>query len=84
MIGYDTAKALIADCQRLTDLIREAKPMTCLDWRRALISCELLFGSDVLGCGVEWQTVSGLRDEETITALRALERKLAGLVRARV
>jgi hypothetical protein len=38
-----------------------------------------LFSSDVFGAGVEWETVNGMTDQETISVLRPLQRKLLGL-----
>jgi hypothetical protein len=81
VIGYATADDLHGDLPRLHKLVRDHEPMTCLDWRRLLVSGEILFGSDVLGCGLEWGTVTGFRDAETIAALRSLPRKLARIVR---
>jgi hypothetical protein len=37
-----------------------------------------LRSSDVIGAGVEWETVTGLSDVETLRLLRGLQRKLIG------
>jgi 3-keto-L-gulonate-6-phosphate decarboxylase len=37
-----------------------------------------VFASDFFGAGVDWATVTGLSDEETISILRRLQRKLVG------
>jgi hypothetical protein len=33
-----------------------------------------MFASDMIGAGVEWETVTGLSDHETLPRLRALQR----------
>lgn len=46
------------------------------DWQRIQATVEIAFGSDVLGCAVEWSAVTGLPDIHTVTVLRDLQRKL--------
>jgi len=41
---------------------------------RALVATEIAFASDFVGAGVDWATVIGLSDEETISILRRLQR----------
>jgi hypothetical protein len=41
-----------------------------------LVATEIVFASDVFGAGVEWSTVTGSTDAETIAVLRQLQRKL--------
>lgn len=50
--------------------------MSRTDWTRALLASEIVFASDVVGAGVEWPTVTGWSDVETIELLRELQRKL--------
>jgi len=81
VIGYSHAAALYGDMRRLLDLVDGRQPMSCQDWHRLLVSAEILFGSDVIGCGVEWSIVSGMGDAETVVVLRGLQRKLLALAR---
>ena len=83
VIGYDDAEDFRRDVDRLVSLVQTRSPMPPRDWRRLLISVELLFGSSVLGCGLDWSTVSGISDEDSAMTLRALQRKLVGVVHRR-
>ncbi len=58
--------------------------MSRIDWLRTLASTEIGFGSDIFGSGVEWETVTGFRDEMTLAVMRGLQRKLIGVVAALV
>ena len=44
-----------------------------------LILTEVVFVSDLVGSGVEWETTTGLSDEVTIRLLRGIQRKLVGV-----
>jgi hypothetical protein len=46
------------------------------DWRRTLLATEIVFISDVVGAGTDWEVTTGLSDEETIKVLRAIQRKV--------
>jgi hypothetical protein len=50
--------------------------MTADDWRRVLLSVEIVFASDVVGSGLDWRITSGISDEESVGLLRGLQRKL--------
>lgn len=41
-----------------------------------LIATEIVFASDVVGAGLDWPIVTGLRDDQTIALLRGLQRKM--------
>ena len=49
---------------------------------RTLLAAEIVFVSDLVGSGVEWQTTTGITDEATLAVLRAIQRKLARTVSA--
>lgn len=40
---------------------------------------EVVFASDVVGAGVEWEIVTRFSDEGTIQALRRIQRKLVSV-----
>jgi hypothetical protein len=65
-----------AQTNRIATAIESAEPLSALDARRALAATEIVFASDIFGAGVEWPTVTGVTDEETIRLLRRLQRKL--------
>ncbi|WP_123955511.1 hypothetical protein [Frondihabitans sp. 762G35] len=78
--GFESASSLLVDGRRLSRSVSQGLPLTRSDWTRALLSLEVLFASDVIGAGVEWSTITGFTDGETITALRGIQRKLGGVV----
>ncbi|MDM7888577.1 hypothetical protein QUG98_08930 [Curtobacterium sp. RHCJP20] len=47
------------------------------DWRRTLLATEVVFASDIVGSGIEWETATGVRDATALQLLRSLQRKLA-------
>jgi len=83
VVGFADADDLRANVRRLLQALDAQAPLPASDWRRVLVSAEIIFGSDVLGCGVEWPTVTGLSDADSLTILRQLQRVLAALVRGR-
>jgi hypothetical protein len=62
--------------RELCDALRLGEDLTQGDWRRTLLATELVFVSDVVGAGTDWQATTGLSDEETIKVLRAIQRKI--------
>ena len=62
--------------RELRDALRLGKPLTRQDWRRTLLATEIVFASDVVGVGTDWPFTTGLSDEETITALRTIQKKI--------
>jgi hypothetical protein len=81
-IGFGSAAFVSDHVSRLLSLLDRNAPMPAADWRRLLISAEIMFRSGVLGCGLDWSIVTGLTDQETIVVLRGLERKLGSIVRS--
>ena len=64
--------------RRLEEVLRERTDLSSREAVRALVATEIAFVSDFFGAGVEWSIVTGLSDEETISILRRLQRKLVG------
>jgi len=83
-IGFDPATDVLNDALRLANSLEPTTAMTRIDWLRILASAEIGFASDIFGSGVEWSTVTGLSDEQSLTVLRGLQRKLIGVVAALV
>ena len=75
-MGFRDVSDLLKEGSRIRKDIRERRPLTYSDWRRALLATEIVFASDVVGSGVEWSTTTGLEDEETMRMLRSIQRKL--------
>lgn len=64
----------------MRDALRDGRPLTAEDLRRALVATEMVFASDVHGAGTEGETVTGWTDEETVRVLRSMQRTLADVV----
>jgi hypothetical protein len=75
VVGFESASAFYSDIQRIRRQI-EGGQLLPTDARRALVATEIVFVSDVIGAGVEWETVTGMSDVETLRLLRRLQRKL--------
>jgi hypothetical protein len=75
-MGFESVKHLHSERPRLLAAIQDAQPLSRQDWRRVLLLAEVVFASDVVGSGVEWETTTGLSDEGTIHVLRGIQRKL--------
>lgn len=67
----------------LRSALQDDSPITSADWARILLATEIVFASDLMGSGTEWRTTTGMTDEETITLLRAVQRKLGKVLRGR-
>ena len=81
-MGFADVRDLRTASQRIGSAIRQGTPVTASDLRRALVATEIVFSSDVFGAGVEWETVTGLTDQATISLLRTLQRKLVAVGRS--
>jgi hypothetical protein len=76
-IGFVSADAFYNEEEEIRRRIERGN-YSALDARRALAATEIVFASDVVGAGVEWEIVTGLTDQETLRTLRGLQRKLIG------
>jgi hypothetical protein len=79
LLGFSNVQALLEESSSIARSLEAGESLTRVDWRRALISTELVFASDVVGSGVDWSTTTGLTDEETISLLRSVQRQLVGV-----
>lgn len=78
-LGVDNVQRLIEEGDRIAGKLNNGEPLTDYEVVFALVSTELNFASDRWGAGVEWSTVSGFTDSETISRLRNLQRRLVGV-----
>ena len=78
VLGFADVPDLHAECSRMSALLRQGADLPSPDLVRAILATEVIFISDAFGAGVEWETVTGLSDEETIRILRGLQRKVVG------
>ncbi|WP_222106392.1 hypothetical protein [Catellatospora sichuanensis] len=76
LMGFDSVEDMYRQCRRLSTAVEAGQPLSRRDWRRSLISTEIVFASDIFGAGYEWSTTTGLSDAETMKTLRQLQRKL--------
>ncbi|WP_091100448.1 hypothetical protein [Micromonospora citrea] len=67
--------------RRLIAALDRREPLTGSQWRKLLLSTEIVFASDVVGSGCDWSITTGLSDEETIKLLRVVQRKVARALR---
>ncbi|GHD31942.1 hypothetical protein [Streptomyces galbus] len=81
-MGFESARDLLDQCGLLGRALADDDPIKPVDWARTLLAAEIVFVSDLVGSGVEWQTTTGLSDEATLPVLRRIQRKLARTVSA--
>jgi hypothetical protein len=75
-MGFTSADNLADEAWALWERIEAGEALATEDWRRVLLAAEILFVSDVVGSGLDWQITSDFSDEESIALLRGLQRKL--------
>jgi hypothetical protein len=80
MLDYDDRRGLRSDAERLARLIDAASRMSRRDCRRLLLATELAFASQSLGWSRDWAAGTGFTDHDTITVLRGIQEKLAGII----
>ncbi|MBB6352157.1 hypothetical protein ACWGH8_29850 [Nonomuraea muscovyensis] len=80
-LGAEDPADLLEQCGRLRSALAADQPLAPLDWARVLFAVEIVFASDLQGSGVDWPTTTGYSDQETITALRVIQRKLGPVLR---
>lgn len=80
-MGFEGALDLLAQCGRLRSSLENGTPIAPVDWARVLLAAEIVFVSDLAGSGCDWSTTTGFSDESSIRTLRAVQRKLARVVR---
>ncbi|MGN8048831.1 hypothetical protein ACTJKO_11420, partial [Curtobacterium sp. 22159] len=75
-IGFTSVQDFFIQSQRIEACLRGGGSMSFAEWRRTLLATELVFVSDVIGSGTDWETTTGIRDAEALRLLRSLQRKI--------
>ena len=75
-MGFADTADLLAQAPRLSAALRDAEPLSDTDWRRAVLMTEVVFASDQVGSGLDWETTTGIDDMTALRTLRAVQRKL--------
>lgn len=76
-LGFASTDDFFHQSQRVRSCLDRGTPMPMDDWRRTLVATEVVFVSDVVGSGTEWETTTGIQDATALRVLRSLQRKLA-------
>jgi hypothetical protein len=75
-MGFLSTSDLFSEGRRMMGALDESRPMSHGDWARTLLATEIVFMSDIVGAGLEWETVTGLSDSDTFITIRRLQRHL--------
>lgn len=76
-IGFRSATDFFVQAKRIDRALAAGASMSSADWRSALLATEVVFASDVVGSGVEWETTTGISDADAIRLLRSIQRKVS-------
>jgi hypothetical protein len=79
-LGFSSAETLLSETSKLAGSVADQAPLSREDWTRVLLATEVVFVSNIVGSGLDWTITTGFSDGETITVLRAIQRKLSGTV----
>ncbi|WP_205791741.1 hypothetical protein [Microbacterium sulfonylureivorans] len=79
-IGFSSVADLLTEGYRIADDLSNRRPLSRTDWTRALLATEVVFASDVLGSGHDWEATTDLDDTATITLLRSVQLRLADVL----
>jgi hypothetical protein len=75
LVGLSSTDEFSALVSRLLEAVEDKKPLTDLDWARALLLTEICWGSQLLGAGLDF--ASNIRDEKAAPLLRSIQRKVS-------
>jgi hypothetical protein len=75
-MGFESVADLFATGDRIGDAIVAGVPLSRTDWTRALLATEVVFASNVIGSGWDWQATTGLNDQATLGMLRSLQLRM--------
>lgn len=76
-LGFAGTDDFFVQSRRIRACLDQGTSMPMDDWRRTLLATEVVFVSDVVGSGIEWETTTGIQDATALRLLRSLQRKLA-------
>jgi hypothetical protein len=80
-MGFESVANLLDESGRLMDAIQRGGALRRLDWCRILVATEIVFVSATFGSGHDWSVTTGIRDEQSLSTLRALQRRMTREVR---
>lgn len=80
LLSYGSRHELRSDVARLAGRLDASRPLSRGDCRRLLLATELAFASDTLGWARDWTADTGFTEHDTITVLRGIQERLAGIV----
>ncbi len=75
-IGFENVDDFFVQSRRIEACLTQGASMSSVDWRRTLLATELVFASDVIGAGTDWETSTGICDADALRRLRSLQRKI--------
>lgn len=78
VVGQSNKDEWVRIINRLMEAIENNQPLSDLDWARALFLTEISFGSDLVGCGLDFERGS---DEYRLGVLRSLQYKVSSYAR---
>jgi hypothetical protein len=79
LLGYGDRRELRSDVARLAGLLDASRLMSRRDCRQLLLA-ELAFASGTLGWSRDWSSDTAFTERDTITVLRGVQERLAGIV----
>lgn len=65
-MGFASISNLFTDGDRIRTALEDSHPMKHIDWGRALLATEIVFISNAVGAGLDWEIVTGISDSETL------------------
>ena len=77
-IAFASADDFYAQRSRLVAALRAGEPLTTDDWHRVIAAVEIVFISDIVGSGRDWEITTELSDEETLRLIRGIQDELRG------
>jgi hypothetical protein len=79
LLGLSSTDEFRTLLYQLMEAIESKKPLSDLDWVRALLLTEICWASQVLGAGIDFAT--NVRDEKAAPLLRSIQRKVSSYER---
>lgn len=75
-MGFASLADLYDQTKRIAEGIKARQPQTRTDWTRALLATEIVFASNVVGSGRDWNITTGIADSAAIDLLRSIQHKV--------
>jgi hypothetical protein len=75
-MGFASVRDLFDQSRRLLAALDSAQSMSRWDWTRMLLATEIVFASNVIGSGWDWEDATGVDDARTFQVLRDVQLKL--------